>query len=103
MSPRFQGENFYKNLELVEKVKAIATEKGVTPSQLALAWLLAQGDDIVPIPGTKRRSYLEENVAATAIALSPDDLRRIEAVAPKGIAAGERYAAEHMSAVDKAS
>ena len=103
LSPRFQGENFYKNLEVVEQVKAIATEKGVTPSQLALAWLLAQGDDIVPIPGTKRRSYLEENVAATAIALSPDDLRRIEAVAPKGIAAGERYAAEHMRAVDKAS
>lgn len=103
LSPRFQGENFYKNLEVVEQVKAIATEKGVTPSQLALAWLLAQGDDIVPIPGTKRRSYLEENVAATAIALSPDDLRRIEEVAPKGIAAGERYAAEHMSVIDKAS
>lgn len=78
-------------------------EKGVTPSQLPLAWLLAQGDDIVPIPGTKRRSYLEENVAAAAISLSPNELRRIEEVAPKGIAAGERYAAAHMSAIDQAS
>jgi aryl-alcohol dehydrogenase-like predicted oxidoreductase len=100
-SPRFQGENFYKNLQLVEQVKAIATEKSVTPSQLALAWLLAQGDDIVPIPGTKRCSYLEENVTATQIALTPDDLRRLEEVAPKGSAAGDRYAAEHMSAVNR--
>ncbi len=100
-SPRFQGENFDKNLQLVEQVKAIATEKGVTPSQLALAWLLAQGEDIVPIPGTKRRKYLEENIAATEITLSPDDLRRIEEVAPKGIAAGERYPTQHMSAVNR--
>jgi len=90
-SPRFQGENFTKNLQLVEQVKAIAQEKGVTPSQLALAWLLAQGDDIVPIPGTKRRQYLEENVAATEIKLSSEDLQRIDEVAPKGIAAGDRY------------
>ncbi len=83
-SPRFQGENFYKNLQLVDQVKAIATEKGVTPSQLALAWLLSQGEDIVPIPGTKRRKYLEENVAATEIQLTSDDLKRIESVAPKG-------------------
>lgn len=100
-SPRFQGENFDKNLQLVEQVKAIAAEKGVTPSQLALAWILAQGDDIVPIPGTKRRAYLEENVAATEIMLTPDDLRLLNEVAPKGIAAGERYPSEHMSAVNQ--
>lgn len=100
-SPRFQGENFHKNLQVVEQVQAIANEKGVTPSQLALAWLLAQSDDIVPIPGTKRRSYLEENVAAVDITLTSDELRRIEAVAPKGIAVGERYAAQHMGAVNR--
>ncbi|MCC5637094.1 aldo/keto reductase [Nostoc sp. CHAB 5844] len=98
-SPRFQGDNFYKNLQLVEQVKAIATEKGVTPSQLALAWLLAQGDDIVPIPGTKRRVYLEENIAATEITLTPEDLNRIEAAAPKGGTAGERY--PDMSTVNR--
>jgi aryl-alcohol dehydrogenase-like predicted oxidoreductase len=90
-SPRFQGENFQKNLQVVEQVRAIAQEKGVTPSQLALAWLLAQGDDIVPIPGTKRRQYLEENVGATKITLTADELQRIDAVAPKGVAAGDRY------------
>jgi aryl-alcohol dehydrogenase-like predicted oxidoreductase len=99
-SPRFQGENFYKNLQLVEQVKAIAKEKGVTPSQLALAWLLAQGDDIVPIPGTKRRSYLEENIAATEITLTAQELSRIEAVAPKGIAVGSRYAQQQMKALN---
>ncbi len=93
-SPRFQGENFAKNLQLVEQIKAIAAEKGATPSQLALAWLLAQGEDIVPIPGTKQRKYLEENVAATDIHLTADDLKRIEAVAPKGVAAGDRYPAD---------
>lgn len=98
-APRFQGENFAKNLQLVEQVKTIAQEKGVTPGQLALAWLLAQGDDIVPIPGTKRRKYLEENVAATEITLSQDDLQRIEAVAPKGVAAGARYS--DMSTVNR--
>ncbi len=100
-SPRFQGENFYKNLELVEKVKAIATQKGVTPSQLALAWLLAQGEDITPIPGTKRRKYLEENVGATEVTLTPDELRQIEDAAPKGITAGDRYHAQAMSAVNR--
>ena len=90
-SPRFQGENFRKNLELVDRVNEIAAEKGVTPAQLALAWLLAQGTDIVPIPGTKRRRYLEENVAATAIELTPAELARIEEAAPPGVAAGQRY------------
>ncbi|MBD2681209.1 MULTISPECIES: aldo/keto reductase [Nostoc] len=98
-SPRFQGENFYKNLQLVEQVKKIATEKKVTASQLALAWLLAQGEDIVPIPGTKRRTYLEENIAATEITLTQEDLNRIEAVAPKNVAAGDRY--PDMSSVNR--
>ena len=98
-APRFQGENFAKNLQMVEQVKAIAREKGVTPSQLALAWLLAQGNDIVPIPGTKRRRYLEENVAAVNITLTPEDLQRIEAVAPQNVAAGDRYA--NMSSVNR--
>ncbi|MDZ8104842.1 MAG: aldo/keto reductase [Nostoc sp. DedQUE12a] len=98
-SPRFQGENFYKNLQLVEQVKEIATEKKVTASQLALAWLLAQGEDIVPIPGTKRRTYLEENIAATEITLTQEDLNRIEAVAPKNVAAGDRY--PDMSSVNR--
>jgi aryl-alcohol dehydrogenase-like predicted oxidoreductase len=91
-SPRFIGENFARNLQLVERVFEIAAEKDVTPSQLALAWLLRQGDDIVPIPGTKRRRYLEENLAATAIELSDEDLERLEDAAPRGAAAGERYA-----------
>ena len=91
-SPRFQGENFQKNLELVGRVEQIAREKGVVPSQIALAWLLAQGSDIVPIPGTKQRKYLEENAAATQVRLSADDLARLDAAAPKGAAAGARYA-----------
>jgi aryl-alcohol dehydrogenase-like predicted oxidoreductase len=99
-SPRFQGENFYKNLQLVEQVKAIAVEKSITPSQIALAWLLAQGQDIVPIPGTKRRKYLEENAAGVNVTLTLEDLQRIEVVAPKGIAIGERYAPRHMSSVN---
>jgi aryl-alcohol dehydrogenase-like predicted oxidoreductase len=90
-NPRFQAGNFERNLELVERVKEIAAEKGVTPSQLALAWVHAQGDDIVPIPGTKRRSYLEENVAAAAIALTEDDLARLDEVFPAGVTAGDRY------------
>lgn len=98
-SPRFQGENFLKNLHLVEQVKVIATRKGVTPSQLALAWLLAQGEDIVPIPGTKRRTYLEENVAATEITLTEQELNQLETVAPKNVAAGERY--PDMSTVNR--
>ncbi|HVK68767.1 MAG TPA: aldo/keto reductase [Polyangium sp.] len=95
-SPRFQGENFQKNLDLVAKVEAIAAEKGVTASQLTLAWVLAQGDFIVPIPGTKRRSYLEENIAAEALTLSSDDLARLDAVMPRGAAAGARYAEVSM-------
>ena len=98
-SPRFQGENFQKNLELVDRVKEIANEKGVAASQLALAWLLHQGEDIVPIPGTKRRKYLEENVAAVEITLTDEDLRRIEEAAPKGAASGERY--PDMSTVNR--
>src|SRR5712692_5809099 len=90
-SPRFQGENFARNLELVERVTEIAREKGVTPGQLALAWVLAKGEDVVPIPGTKRRAYLEENVAASDIELTAEDLARIDEVAPKGVAAGTRY------------
>jgi len=94
-SPRFQGENFQKNLDLVRRVEEIAREKKCKPSQLALAWVLAQGDDIVPIPGTKHRKYLEENVGALDIQLTPDDLRKIDEVAPRGTAAGLRYP-EHM-------
>lgn len=90
-SPRFQGENFQKNLGVVARVEEIARRKKVTPAQLALAWLLAQGDDIVPIPGTKHRRYLEENLRTLDIDLTPSDLERIEEVAPKGVAAGERY------------
>jgi aryl-alcohol dehydrogenase-like predicted oxidoreductase len=98
-SPRFQGENFERNLELVERVRELAAEKGVTPGQLALAWVLNQGPDIVPIPGTKRRSYLEENVAAATIELTPSDLARLDEAAPKGSAAGERY--PDMSSVNR--
>ena len=97
-SPRFQGENFQKNLDLVARVEFIAKEKKCTPGQLALAWLLAQGNDIIPIPGTKRRKYLEENVAALSVDLTADDLRRVEEVAPKGAARGQRYP-EHMMAL----
>ena len=99
--PRFQEENFKKNLELVERVREIADEKGVTPGQLALAWLLHQGDDIVPIPGTKRRKYLEENAAAADIMLTDEDLARIEEAMPKGSVAGERYAEQQMRAVNR--
>jgi len=94
-SPRFQGDNFQKNLDLVTRVEQIAAEKGCTPSQLALAWVLAQGEDIVPIPGTKRRKYLEDNIGAVNVRLTPEDIRRIEEVFPSGAAAGERYP-EHM-------
>ncbi|MGH8971550.1 MAG: aldo/keto reductase, partial [Actinomycetes bacterium] len=88
---RFQGENFAKNLGLVDRVRDIAEEKGVTPSQLALAWVLHQGADVVPIPGTKRTRYLEENAAAVDVTLTPEDLSRIDAAAPAGITAGDRY------------
>lgn len=97
-NPRFQRENFDKNLELVDRVREIADEKDVTPGQLALAWLLHQGEDIVPIPGTKRISYLEENAAASEIELTEDELARIDDAAPKGVAAGERY--PDMSSID---
>jgi aryl-alcohol dehydrogenase-like predicted oxidoreductase len=90
-NPRFQGENFTRNMEIVERVRELADEKGVTASQLALAWILHQGEDIVPIPGTKRRRYLEENVAATEIELTDEDLRRLDAAAPPGATAGDRY------------
>jgi aryl-alcohol dehydrogenase-like predicted oxidoreductase len=97
-NPRFQGENFNRNLELVERVEELAAEKDVTPGRLALAWVLAQGDDIVPIPGTTHVEHLEENVAALEIELTDDDLRELESVFPMGAAAGERYA--DMSSVD---
>jgi len=97
-SPRFQGENFQKNLALVQRVEEIAKEKGCKPSQLALAWVLAQDKNIVPIPGTKRRKYLEENVAAIDVKLSKEDLRRIDEIFPAGAASGQRYP-EHMMAV----
>jgi aryl-alcohol dehydrogenase-like predicted oxidoreductase len=89
--PRFQGANFLKNLELVEKIKTLAAEKGCTPSQLAIAWVLAQGDDIITIPGTKRIKYLEENIASEDVQLSPEDLQSIEAIMPAGIVSGTRY------------
>jgi aryl-alcohol dehydrogenase-like predicted oxidoreductase len=99
-SPRFQGENFQRNLDLVERVEEIARRKNCTPAQLALAWLLAQGEDIVPIPGTKQRRYLEENVGALKVQLTPEDLEEIEDAAPKGVAAGERYHEAGMKTVN---
>ncbi|MBU7443527.1 aldo/keto reductase [Paraburkholderia fungorum] len=100
-SPRFQGENFQKNLDLVSEIEHMAGEKGCTPAQLALAWVLAQGDDIVPIPGTKRRQRLEDNIKALDVRLSADDLARIDRMLPPGAAAGERYAAPQMQALNK--
>jgi aryl-alcohol dehydrogenase-like predicted oxidoreductase len=100
-NPRFMGENFQRNLRLVGRVEEIAREKKVTPSQLALAWVLAQGKDIVPIPGTKHRKYLEENVGALSVKLTPEDLRRIEEIAPRGVTAGERYAPQGMRTVNR--
>jgi aryl-alcohol dehydrogenase-like predicted oxidoreductase len=100
-SPRFQGENFQKNLDLVEHVEELAAAKGCTASQLALAWVLAQGGDIVPIPGTKRRKYLEENLAAVDVHLTADDLARIEEIAPQGVAAGTRYSEAGMRLVGR--
>jgi len=99
--PRFQGENFQKNLDLVGKIEEIAREKHVTAAQLALAWVLARGEDIVPIPGTKRRKYLEQNLEAIKIRLTPEELARIDQVAPRGAAAGERYAAPAMASLDR--
>ncbi|KGA42704.1 aldo/keto reductase [Pectobacterium odoriferum] len=100
-NPRFSGENFGKNLQLVEKINQLAQEKQVTPSQLALAWVLAQGEHIVPIPGTKRRRYLEENVAALDVTLTKKELAAIDAIFPPDAAAGERYGKESMAALNQ--
>ena len=100
-APRFQGENFEKNMALVEKVEEIANDKGITTSQLALAWVLAQGDDIVPIPGTKRRKYLEQNAAAVDIELTSEELKQIDAIFPPDAAAGLRYPKEMMASVNR--
>jgi aryl-alcohol dehydrogenase-like predicted oxidoreductase len=99
-SPRFQGENLRRNLLIVEQVQQMAVEKACTPAQLALAWVLAQGEDIVPIPGTKRRAYLDDNAGAINVRLDADDLRRLDEIAPKGIASGERYPEAAMRAVN---
>jgi aryl-alcohol dehydrogenase-like predicted oxidoreductase len=100
-SPRFHGENFDKNLELVKKIEQLAKNKGCTASQLALAWVMAQGDFIFPIPGTKRIKFLEENVGAVGIKLTPADLKEIDAIAPKNVAAGTRYPEAMMKSVNK--
>jgi len=100
-SPRFQGENFQKNLDLVRHIEQLARQKHCTPAQLALAWLLARGRDIVPIPGTKRREFLEENVGALEVQLSAEDLARIDAIAPRGVASGLRYAEGGMATVNR--
>jgi aryl-alcohol dehydrogenase-like predicted oxidoreductase len=101
MFPRFQGENFERNLMIVRGIEALAEEKNCTPAQLALAWVLAQGQDIVPIPGTKRRKYLEQNVAALEVKLTEGDLKRIDEIAPQGAAAGTRYPEEAMRTVNR--
>jgi aryl-alcohol dehydrogenase-like predicted oxidoreductase len=101
MSPRFQGENFEKNLELVERITAIAERKGITAGQLALAWVMAQGNDIVPIPGTKRRKYLEENIAAGAVEISASEMIEIAEALPKGAASGTRYPESMMPLVNR--
>lgn len=100
-SPRFQGENFAKNLELVKSVEQLAAEKGCTPGQLALAWVLAQGEDIIPIPGTKRVKYLEENLGAVSVSLSPDELRQIDEILPMGAASGQRYSAASIGTINR--
>jgi len=100
-SPRFQGENFARNLKLVDELRAMAEAAGCTPAQLALAWVLAQGEDIVAIPGAKRRSHLEDNVGALRVRLSADDLARLDAVLPRGAAAGERYNPQGMASIDR--
>ena len=99
--PRFEQENFGRNLELVERIKALAARKGCSTAQLALAWVLAQGDDIVPIPGTKRRRYLEENIGALDVHLAPDELAEIDAILPAGAAAGSRYSAPGMRTISR--
>jgi len=99
--PRFEQENFRRNMELVEKIRAIAASNGCTPAQLALAWVMAQGDDIVPIPGTKRRQYLEENVGALDVRLTPEELTEIDSLIPPGAAAGSRYSEPGMRAINR--
>ena len=99
--PRFTGENFDRNIALVHQIEAMAADKGVAAAQLALAWVLAQGEDIVPIPGTKRRKYLDQNIAATRIALSADELAELDRILPPGAAAGERYAASSITTIDR--
>jgi aryl-alcohol dehydrogenase-like predicted oxidoreductase len=100
-NPRFQGENFQKNLDLVKHIEALAKAKGCTPSQLALAWVMAQGRDIVPIPGTKKRTRLEENAGAASVTLTKEDLAKIDEIAPKGVAAGTRYPEAAMSSLNR--
>jgi aryl-alcohol dehydrogenase-like predicted oxidoreductase len=100
-SPRFQGENFQRNLDLVQRISEVARAKHCTPAQLALAWMLAQGDDIVPIPGTKRRKYLQENLGALDVNLTSDDLARIEEAAPRGAFSGPRYTEAMMRMVSR--
>jgi aryl-alcohol dehydrogenase-like predicted oxidoreductase len=100
-APRFQGDNFRKNLELVKKIEQMAAAKGCTPSQLALAWVLAQGQNVVPIPGTKRVKYLDENLGAVRVRLTADDLAQIDAILPAGAASGDRYAAQAMQTIDR--
>ena len=100
-SPRFQGENFQRNLDLVCRIEELAREKGCTPSQLALAWLLHRGDDIVPIPGTKHRRYLEENAGAVTVTITDAEMAQIDEIAPRGVAAGERYTEAGMRAVNR--
>ena len=99
--PRFEQENFRRNIELVEKIKELAAKKGCSPAQLALAWLLAQGDDIVPIPGTKRRKYLEENIGALDVRLTPEELAEIDTTLPAGAAAGSRYSTPGMRTINR--
>src|SRR5271168_932698 len=99
--PRFEAENFEKNKALVERVKAFADRKGITPGQLALAWVMAKGEDMIPIPGTKRRKYLEENAAAADIHLTPAEVKELEAAVPQSAVAGERYAAANMRTIDR--
>ena len=100
-APRFQGENFQKNLDLVTKIEQLATAKGCTPSQVALAWVLAQGKDIVPIPGTKRARYLDENLGALRVRLTPEELEQIDKILPAGAAAGDRYNAQAMQSINR--
>ena len=100
--PRFTGENFKRNIALVDEIEAMAKAKGCTAAQLALAWVLAQGEDIVPIPGTKRRTYLDQNIVAVGLKLSREELDRLDAILPPGAAAGERYSALGQATIDRA-